>query len=97
MGKDGRPVKIIQKIAAGNFKDFGMYLLNDEDMTDVDNLERNHCREGTEGITEAIIKKWLDTGTTPRTYKHLIKCIKDCELGALAEKIENALSGTTHI
>ena len=97
VGEDGRPVKIIQRIAAGNFKDFGMYLLNDENMTEVDNLDRDHYCEGGEGITKAIIKKWLTSETTPHTYKHLIKCIRDCGLGALAEEIETALSGTTHI
>ena len=41
----GRPVKIIQRIAADKYKAFGMYLLNDENMTEVDVLERRHIYE----------------------------------------------------
>ena len=89
----GRPVKIIQRIAADKYKDFGMHLLNDANMTEVDVLERRHIYEGPEGITEAIIKKWLVSGSTPRTWEHLIACIRKCRLGALAEDIESALSG----
>ena len=99
MSKDRRPVEVIQRIAAGKYKNFGMFLLNDENMTKVEVLVRKHRSDGTEDITEAIILEWLRVAkeTTPRTYKHLIKSIRDCGLGALAEDIENALSGTTHI
>ena len=88
-------MEIIKRVAANKYKYFGMYLLNDKNMTEVDLLERHYFREGTgpEGITEAIIKKWLVSGSTPRTYKHLIDCIRNCGLGALAEDIENTLSG----
>ena len=92
VGKDGCPVRIIQRIAADKYKDFGMYLLDDENMTEVDVLEQRHIHEGPEGITVAIIKKWLVSGSTPRTYEHLTDCIRKCELDALAEDIENALS-----
>ena len=93
MDEDGQPVKIIQKIAAGKYKDFGMHLLDDENMTEVDVLEKHHIHEGPVGITKAIIKEWLVSGSTPRTHKHLIDCIRKCGLGALAEDMENALSG----
>ena len=89
----GDPVEFIKRVAADKYKYFGMYLLNDENMTEVDLLERLNFHEGPEGITEAIIKKWLVSGSTPRTYEHLIACIKKCGLGALAEDIENAPSG----
>ena len=96
--KVGQPVKIIQRIAAGNYQDFGMYLLSDENMTEVDVLEYHHIHEGPEGITEAIIKKWLVSGSTPHTWEHLIGSIGKCRLGALAEDIENALlSGITQL
>ena len=93
----GWPVKIIQRIAAGKYKYFGMYLLNDENMTEVDVLERHHIHQGPVGITEAIIKKWLVSGSTPRTWEHLIGCIRKCGLDALAEDIENALSGIAQL
>ena len=95
--KVGQPVKIIQRIAAGMYKDFGMYLLDDENMTEVDVLERHHIHQGPVGITEAIIKEWLVSGSTPRTWEHLIKCTRNCGLGALAEDIENALSGIAQL
>ena len=93
----GRPVRIIQRIAADKYKAFGMYLLNDENMTEVDVLERRYIYEGPEGITEAIIKEWLVSGSTPRTWEHLIGCIRKCRLGTLAEEIENALSGIAQL
>ena len=93
VGADGRPLKIIQRIAAGKYKDFGMYLLNDENMTEVDLLKRRHIHEGTEDITEAIILKWLqESEPTSHTWEHLIGCIRKCRLGALAGEIESALS-----
>ena len=93
----GWPVKIIQRVAAGKFQDFGMYLLNDENMTEYDVLQRYHIHEGPEGITEAIIKKWLVSKLLPHTWEHLIGCIRMCGLGALAEDIENALSGIAQL
>ena len=93
----GSPVRIIQRIAADKYKAFGMYLLNDENMTEVDVLERRYIYEGPEGITEAIIKEWLKRKSTPRTWEHLIGCIRKCRLGALAEEIENALSGIAQL
>ena len=96
VGADGRSVKIIQRIAAGKYmyKDFGMFLLKDENMKEVDVLERHHIHEGPEAITEAIILKWLqESGSTFHTWQHLIDCIRKCGLGALAEDIKNALPG----
>ena len=96
MSADGRSVKIIQRIAAGKYKDFGMFLLNDENMTKVGVLERRHIHEGPEGITEAIILNWLqESGSTFHIWQHLIDCIGKCRLDSLAEDIKNAPSGIT--
>ena len=92
VGADDRPVNIIQRIGAGQYKDFGMYLLNDENMTKVDNIKTLHIYEGPRGITKAIIIEWLVSDCTPHTHEHLIGCIRKCGLGALAGDIENALS-----
>ena len=95
VGADGRPLNIIQKIAAGNYKDFGMYLLNDENMTVVSILVKQHIND-IEGTTDAIILKW-ESVSTSRTWKHLIDCIEKCGLGALAEDIKNALPGIVQL
>ena len=96
---DGKPVEIIQRIAAGNYQVFGMYLLNDENMTKVKVIKKNHVHEGAEAITQAIMQKWLevsDPSTSPHTYEHLIECLERSGLGALAEDIVDALGGITH-
>ena len=89
-GADGHPLKIIQRIAAGDYKVFGMFLLKDENMTEVDILKKNHLQDGTVGITQAIIQKWLEDGPTPHTYEHFIECLVQSELGTLAEDVTNA-------
>ena len=49
---------------------------------------KDHKHKGAEGVTQAIIKKWLTSGAAPtRTYQHLIDCLRQSELGALAEQI----------
>ena len=39
--------------------------------------------------TEAILQKWLTSDAPTRTYQHLIECLRQSELGALAELIAN--------
>ena len=97
--KDRKPVKVIQRIAAGKYKTFGMFLLKDQNMTAVDVIEGDLIHKGAVAITEAIIKEWVtdETTSTPHTYEHLIESIRKCGLGALAEEIKTILSGTTHI
>ena len=89
-GADGNPLRIIPRIAAGDYMTFGMCLLQDENGVDVDVLKKTHAHDGPVGITDAIIQKWLTSGAAPtRTYQHLIECLKQSELGALAEDIAN--------
>ena len=85
-GSDG--LNVIQKIAAGDYTTFGMFLLRDLNGEKVDLLKKKYHSQGqvAEGITKAILAKWLKHGPT-RTYQHLIKCIRDSELGALADNI----------
>ena len=93
-GPDGNPLNIIPRIAAGKYKTFGMCLLQDENGEVVDLLKKTHAHDGPEGITDAIIQKWLTSGAAPtRTYQHLIECLRQSELGALAEDIVNAIAG----
>ena len=87
-GADGKPLKIVQTIAAHDYTTFGMCLLQDENGVDVALLKRNHIQDGAESVTEAIIQKWLTNGDeSTHTYQHLIECLRQSELGALAELI----------
>ena len=87
-GADGEPLRVIETIAAGNYKKFGMYLLQDKNGTMVDLLKKNHIHDGVENVTQAILQKWLTSDAPTRTYQHLIECLGQSELGALAELIE---------
>ena len=86
-GADGEPMKIIQTIAASNCKMFGMFLLQDKNGLVVDLIEKDHINKGAENITQAILQKWLTSDAPTRTYQHLIECLRQSELGALAELI----------
>ena len=97
-GTDGESLNIISRIAASKYKTFGMCLLQDENGDEgVGLLKKTHTHDGPEGITEAIIQKWLTSGAAPtRTYQHLIECLRQSELGTLklAEDIANTLVAT---
>ena len=83
---DGR--NVIQKIAAGDYETFGMYLLQDENGGKVDLIKENNKQKRAEGITEAILKEWLNNGPKhTRTYGHLIECLRESDLRALADVI----------
>ena len=92
-GADGKSLKIIQTIAAHDFITFGMCLLQDENGEEVDLIEKNHINKGADSVTKAILKKWLTSDAPTRTYQHLIECLRQSELGALAELIANTKEG----
>ena len=93
-GADGKPLKIVQKIAAHDYTTFGVFLLQDENGEEVKLIKKNNIQDGAESVTEAIILKWLTSDAPTRTYQHLIECLKDADLGALAELIENTRYAT---
>ena len=86
-GADGKPLKIVQTIAAHDYATFGMCLLQDENGEEVVLLKKNHIHDGAESVTEAILQKWLTSDAPTRTYQHLIECLRQSELGALAEQL----------
>ena len=94
-GRDGSDLKVVETIAAGNYKLFGMHLLHDENSVTVDLLKKDHIHEGAGSITMAIITKWLTDAspTAPCTYQHLIKCLRRSGLGALANSIAAVVGG----
>ena len=88
-GADGKPLRVIETIAAGNYQKFGMFLLQDMNGVTVDLIEKDHIGKGAESITKEILKQWLTSDAPTRTYQHLIECLRQSELGALAELIAN--------
>ena len=86
-GTDGKPLKIIDMVAAGDYMTFGMCLLQDENGEQVQLIKKDHVTEGAKVITEAILQKWLTSGAPTCTYQHLIECLRQSELGTLAEEI----------
>ena len=90
-GTDGNPLKIIEKITVGNYMTFGLYLLQDDNGQNVDLLKKKHINDGPESVTQAILQKWLTSDAPTRTYQHLIECLRQSELGALAECIEKTV------
>ena len=93
-GADGTALRIIPRIAAGDYMTFGMCLLQDENGVDVGLLKKTHAHDGPVGITDAIIQKWLTSGAAPTrtSWQHLIECLRQSELGALAEDIDNTVT-----
>ena len=86
-GADSKPLKIVHTIAAHDYTTFGMCLLQDENGEEIALLKKNHIHEGAESVTQAILQKWLTSDAPNRTYQHLIECLRQSELGALAELI----------
>ena len=66
-----------------------MFLLEDDNGEQVELIKKNHVQ--AENVTQAILQKcmWLSSDAPTRTYQHLIECLKDAELGSLAECITN--------
>ena len=88
---DGTPLKIIKRIAAGDYTTFGMLLLQDENGEEINVIKRNHIQEGTENVTQAILQEWLTRGSPTCTYQHLLNCLRESELGTLADDMTNSL------
>lgn len=89
MKEEGKAINIVKNLAAGDYKSFGMSLLHDENGVEVDLIKKAHIQEGAESVTQAILQKWLSSDTSTCTYQHLIECLKEAELGALAAKVAN--------
>ena len=90
-GVDGKPLKTIPTIAAHDYSTFGMCLLQDENGEEVALLKKNNIHDGAESVTEAILQKWLTSDAPTRSYQHLIECLRQSELGALAEHIAKTM------
>ena len=91
-GADGKNLRIIPRIAAGDYMTFGMRLLQDKNGDQVELVKRDHRQDGTESVTQAIIKKWLTSSSGAATTQHLIECLRKSGLDALAKDIANAIA-----
>ena len=96
-GADGKPLRIFETIVAGDLTTFGMCLLDDENGTTVDLIKKDHIHDGAKSVTRAILQQWLTSTVTPHTYQHLIKCLRQSELNALAEDIANQIEGKNQL
>ena len=92
-GANGEPLKVVKKIAAGDYMTFGMCLLQDENGDEVELIEKNHKQDGAESVTQTLLKRWLKSDAPTHTYDHLIECLRDSDLGALADDIATAVVG----
>ena len=68
-----------------------MNLLQDDNGVEVDVIKGDYIQEGKEAIARAILKKWLRDGGPTCTYPHLIDCLRESGLGALADEISRQL------
>ena len=87
-GTDSNSLRIIPRIAAGDYMTFGICLLQDKNGVEIDLLKRMHHNDLD--ITEAIFQKWLTSEAPTRTYQHLIECLRMSKLVALAKDIVDA-------
>ena len=89
-GPDG--LSVIDTIAAGDYETFGMELLKDDNGQRIDLITKDLS---SKKATEAVLKEWL-TGTIPdthpRTYRHLVVCLKEAGMGALADHIHRTIT-----
>lgn len=97
--KDGSDLKFIETVAGSYTTSFGMFLLSDDNESEVEVLEADNVHKGTEAVVKAIIKKWLRkcSPDAPCTYEYLIQCLSEAGLGALAEDLAAAVGGMLYM
>ena len=81
-------LKIPQHVGA-EYKTFGTFLLNDKTGTEVTSIEEE-LRGRTQRINMKILEEWLTGKGKPCTWHTLIETLRDCQLNALADQIEEA-------
>ncbi len=87
--KDG-PIDIAVKVGASYFK-FGVFLLNDRKGDRVSIL-KSSCQHQVEEINRAILREWLQgVNGVAVTWDWLLNSLKQANLHALAQVVENGL------
>ena len=98
--QDGSDLNLFATIAGNcNIESFGMFLLSDDNGSEVKVLEADYARKGTEAFVKSIITKWLMkcSPAAPCTYVHLEQCLREVGLGALADDLAAIVRGVLHI
>ena len=75
----------------GNFYTFGIFLLNDETGSRM-NIFRKECLGKPEDVILMILQEWLEGKGLPVTWVSLIRALKDAELFAMADQIQDKLN-----
>ena len=70
---------------------FGMNLLQDSNCVAVDTIVNTYTHHGPEAVALEILKNWLRKGGLTCTYQHLMDCLRESGLGALADEIAGEL------
>ena len=84
----GSQINILEKVGVKYF-DFGLYLLNDDNGTQLSIIEKNN-KGDIISIVREIVQKWLAGNGRPVSWVTLISVLKDIKLIRLAENIELA-------
>ena len=77
-GADGKPLKIVQEIAAGDYMTFGMCLLHDENGHEVELIEKNYKQDGVESHTghpHQMADKWCSPYSYISTLDRVSKTV----------------------
>ena len=75
----------------GNCYTFRIFLLNDETGCPM-KVFRKECLRKPEDVTLMILQEWLEGKGLPVTWGSLIKALKDAELFAMADQIQDKLN-----
>ena len=85
----GCRVNVVEKIAS--YSDFGVMLLEDDDGSKMNNIEKEK-RGNVSDIVRHIFMLWLQgKGRQPVTWATLIAVLRDIDLNALAQNVEDNL------
>ena len=82
-------LKTPQRVGA-NYYTFGILLLNDTVGSRVDGFKLK-CLGNPEDITQEILKEWLLGRGLELTWETLIKTLRDSDLSALADEVQQRL------
>ena len=89
---NGSEINVLKKIGA-RYNVFGIFLLNDDDGSVTDALQKKYMRD-SDAINLEISKKWLQgEGKLPMTWATFLRVLKNIDMKPLAFDIEAYLRG----
>ena len=84
-------LKVSQTVGP-HYSTFGILLLNDTTGSRLASMEIE-CTNSPERVTRKILGEWLEgKGLKPVSWETLVKTLRDTELSALADEIQQKLS-----